>query len=179
MAPETGVVLITGVMASGKSTVAQRLAESLPRSVHVRGDVFRRFVVSGRVDPRPGMKQEAMDQLRLRYRLEASTADAYVAAGFATLLQDVVVGPMLAEVVATIRSRPRRVVVLDPVPAAVAAREAERAKTGYVGGWQAADLVAEFRRSTPRLGLWLDTTPLTAVETVAAIRDRWDEALAP
>lgn len=32
-----GVTLITGVMAAGKSTVVQALAERLPRSVHVRG----------------------------------------------------------------------------------------------------------------------------------------------
>jgi adenylylsulfate kinase-like enzyme len=32
------VVLITGIQAAGKSTVAQALAERLPRSVHVRGD---------------------------------------------------------------------------------------------------------------------------------------------
>ena len=44
------VYLITGMMASGKSTVAQALAERLPRSVHVRGDLFRRMIVSGRVD---------------------------------------------------------------------------------------------------------------------------------
>jgi uridine kinase len=34
------IILITGVQAAGKSTVAQSLAERLPRSVHVRGDVF-------------------------------------------------------------------------------------------------------------------------------------------
>ncbi|WP_329202698.1 AAA family ATPase [Streptomyces sp. NBC_01435] len=45
--PGPAVVLITGVMASGKSTVAQALAERLPRAAHVRGDVFRRMVVSG------------------------------------------------------------------------------------------------------------------------------------
>jgi adenylylsulfate kinase-like enzyme len=33
------IVMITGVQAAGKSTVAQALAERLPRSVHVRGDV--------------------------------------------------------------------------------------------------------------------------------------------
>ena len=42
------IYLITGVMASGKSTVAQLLAERLPRAVHLRGDVFRRMIVSGR-----------------------------------------------------------------------------------------------------------------------------------
>src|SRR6266511_2446735 len=44
------VVVITGIQAAGKSTTAQALAERLPRSVHVRGDVFRRMVVGGRAD---------------------------------------------------------------------------------------------------------------------------------
>lgn len=44
-----GVVLVTGVMASGKSTVAQALAERLPRAAHVRGDLFRRMIVSPRI----------------------------------------------------------------------------------------------------------------------------------
>ena len=52
------VYLITGVMASGKSTVAQRLAERLPRAVHLRGDVFRRMIVSGREEMRPDAPEE-------------------------------------------------------------------------------------------------------------------------
>ena len=40
--------LITGVMASGKSTTAQALAQALPRCVHLRGDLFRRMIVTGR-----------------------------------------------------------------------------------------------------------------------------------
>jgi adenylylsulfate kinase-like enzyme len=42
------IYLVTGIMASGKSTIAQALAERLPRSAHVRGDTFRRFIVRGR-----------------------------------------------------------------------------------------------------------------------------------
>ena len=34
------IYVISGIMAAGKSSVAQALAERLPRSVHVRGDVF-------------------------------------------------------------------------------------------------------------------------------------------
>lgn len=48
--PEPAIILITGIQAAGKSTVAQLLAERLPRSVHVRGDLFRRMIVSGRAD---------------------------------------------------------------------------------------------------------------------------------
>jgi len=43
------------------------------RSVHVRGDLFRRMVVNGRADMTPDPSAEAVRQLRLRYRLTAAT----------------------------------------------------------------------------------------------------------
>ncbi|MGW2518174.1 AAA family ATPase [Streptomyces sp. NPDC001617] len=164
-----GVVLITGVMASGKSTVAQALAERLPRAAHVRGDLFRRMVVSGREEYVPGADGgEGEAQLRLRYRLSAATADAYAEAGFTAVVQDVVLGEKLTAYVDLIRTRPLRVVVLAPRPEAVAARETGRAKSGY-GAWTVADLDRELRARTPRLGLWLDSSDLTVGETVEAI----------
>lgn len=172
----SGVILVTGVMAAGKSTVAQLLAESLPRSVHVRGDVFRRFVVSGRAEPTPDLPDEAHRQLLLRYRLAAATADAYVQAGFVAVVQDVILGPVLPTVVEMVRSRPRHVVVLDPDPATVARREAGRPKSGYGRDWRPEQLVDGLRSSTPRVGLWLDTSAQTPAETVATIRSRLGEA---
>ena len=50
------VIVVTGAMAAGKSTVAQGLAEHFPRAAHVRGDVFRRMVVSGRHELTPRHK---------------------------------------------------------------------------------------------------------------------------
>ncbi len=46
---ERAIYLITGVMASGKSTVAELLAAKMEKGVHLRDDVFRRMIVSGRV----------------------------------------------------------------------------------------------------------------------------------
>lgn len=172
-----GVILVTGVMAAGKSTVAQLLAERLPRSAHVRGDVFRRFVVSGAVEPSPEMPAEAYEQLLLRYRLATAAADTYAAAGFTVVVQDVVVGPVLRDVVELIRSRPRHVVVLDPDPAVVAAREAARPKTGYGPGWGPESFVADLRRSTPRIGLWLDTSEQDPATTASVIHARLAEAV--
>lgn len=122
-----GVVLVTGVMAAGKSTVAQALAERLPRAAHVRGDVFRRMIVTGREEYLPGASSaEAVAQLRLRYRLSAATADAYAEAGFTAVVQDVVLGEELAAYVRLVRSRPLDNSALTPaetVDAIVAGRE--------------------------------------------------------
>lgn len=71
----SAVVLVTGVMAFGKSTIAQLLAERLPRSVHLRDDGFRRIIVSGREEVTPQPPTEAIAQLRLRYQESAAVAD--------------------------------------------------------------------------------------------------------
>lgn len=174
---EPCIILITGIMASGKSTVAQALAERLAKSVHLRGDSFRRMIVSGRVEMSPPFPEEAFVQLRLRYRLSASAADQYCAAGFTVVYQDVIVGPMLQEVVDGLRAKgwPLYVVVLAPLPDVVAEREAGRGKVGY-RGWTPADFDRELRENTPRLGLWLDTSALTVAATVDEILAQIDAA---
>ena len=162
------VIIVTGAMAAGKSTVADLLAERLPRSVHVRGDVFRRMVVNGRADMGPDASPEALAQLRLRYDLATTTADRYAAAGFTVVLQDVVIGPELAEFVDRIVTPDRYLVVLAPSVAALEQRERERAKTGYTG-FSPADLDRVLRHDTPRLGYWLDSSDLSPTATVDAI----------
>ena len=69
------VIVITGAMATGKSTVADLLAIRLPKSVHIHGDMFRRMVVSGRADMTPNPSTDAIAQLNLRYDLAAMAAD--------------------------------------------------------------------------------------------------------
>jgi chloramphenicol 3-O-phosphotransferase len=168
--------VITGIMASGKSTVAQALAERFDRSVHLRGDMFRRSVVSGRVDMSTDPSAEATRQLELRYELAAMCADRYVDAGFATIVQDVVLGPTLVDVIGMFRTRPLALVVLAPSPVVVAARERDRDKVGY-HHFTPDELDADLRERTPRLGLWVDTTDMTVDATVQHILDHRDEAL--
>jgi chloramphenicol 3-O-phosphotransferase len=173
------VILVTGIQAAGKSTVAQLLAERLPRSVHVRGDLFRRMIINGRADMIPDPASEAVRQLRLRYQLAATVSDAYFQAGFTVVVQDVILGTHLAEMTAMIYSRPLLVVVLAPHISAIADREKNRAKTAY-GTWAIKQLDDVLRHETPRLGLWLDTSSQTAAETADEILSRaWDEAKIP
>lgn len=171
------VVLITGVMAAGKSTVAELLATRFPRSVHLRGDVFRRMIVNGRAPITPELSAEDRDQLELRCRLAAKTADTYVEAGFTVVVQDIVLGDFLMDFVSMVASRPLAVVVLAPDVEAVRRREAERPKTGYANGWTVEGLDAAFNNTTPRVGLWLDTSNQTPQETVDEIWARMPHAL--
>jgi predicted kinase len=168
--------VITGIMAAGKSTVAQALAERFDRAVHLRGDMFRRAVVSGRVDMSSNASAEALDQLELRYELAALCADRYVDAGFVTVVQDVILGPTLVDVISMFKTRPLALVVLAPTPQAVADRERNRVKVGY-HHFSPAELDTDLRTRTPRIGLWIDTTDMTVDATVQHILDRQDEAM--
>lgn len=170
---EQPVVLITGISAAGKSTVADLLAHRFERGVHVKGDVFRRMVVGGRQEMSSAPTEEAWRQLRLRYRLGASTADSYHEAGFSVVVQDVVIGSVLIEYAQAICSRPLVVVVLTPSPEVVARREASRSKIAYRGDFDTiVELDAALRRETPRVGLWLDTSDHGPEQTVDEIVDR-------
>lgn len=165
-------------MAAGKSTVAQGLAERLPRAAHVRGDAFRRMIVSGRHELEPDETAEATAQLWLRYRLTALVADGYAEAGFTAVVQDVVVGRDLARYVELLATRPRFVVVLAPRPDVLADRERARNKKGY-GAWTVDSLDHLLRHETPRSGLWLDTSDQTPEQTITEILARLPEARIP
>ncbi len=162
---EPPIILITGIMAAGKSTIAQRLAERLPRSVHLRGDMFRRMIISGRAQMKAVLSREATEQLRLRYRIAAAAAHLYLKANFTVVYQDIVLGASLAEVADYYSGHRLHVVVLCPTAEVVAAREACRIKKGYVG-IEVADLDEALRSQTPRIGLWVDNSTQSVEQTV-------------
>lgn len=170
------VFLVTGAQASGKTSVAQALAERFPRSAHVHGDYFRTMIVHGRREMAPGADPDAALQLELRHRLTAIAADAYHDAGFTVVVQDVVIGPYLAAMAGAIRGRPLHVVVLTPDPDVIAVRDAERDKTAYGGAWTVRELDRIVHSETARIGLWLDTSALSVQDTVDEILARLPES---
>jgi chloramphenicol 3-O-phosphotransferase len=174
---EPSIILITGIMASGKSSVAQHLAERLEKSVHLRGDLFRRMIVNGRADIGSPLSDSALAQLRLRYQVAAEAAHLFCAAGFTVVYQDIILGPLLKDVVDMLRDRqPLYVIVLCPSPEVVAQRAAGRGKVAYTS-WTPAALDQELRSNTPRLGLWLDSSTQSVEQTVDAILSRIENAM--
>ena len=164
----SAVFLVTGPSAAGKSTVGRLLAERFPRGVFLEGDAFRRAIVTGRHEMTPDATVEALAQLRLRYRVAAAAADTYREEGFTVVLEDVIAGPLLADVVELVRSRPLHVVVLLPSTETIAGREASRETAGYTH-FSVEQLHRAFVADTPRLGHWIDTSAQTPEQTVDEI----------
>lgn len=162
------ICIITGLMASGKSTVAELLARKFDRGVHLRGDAFRRMIVSGREDmcDEPGV--EALKQLDLRYRLTAAAARGYHEAGFTVIVQDNYYGAQLPYFVGLFQQEAVKLFVLCPSIAAISQREEGRGKTGY-SGFSVKPLYEAFMRDTPRIGTWIDSSLQTPEDTALEI----------
>jgi chloramphenicol 3-O-phosphotransferase len=171
---EPAVLVISGVPGAGKSTLAALVARGLPRSVHLEAERLQRFVVGGGVWPDAEPRAEAMRQLRLRGRNVALLADSFFAAGFTTIVDDVVIGSRLADLRADLRSRPLLFVLLTPSLEVLRERNRGRPGKDVFEAWRHLDAVA--RGETPRVGLWLDTSRQSAEESAQEIlRRAWSE----
>ena len=143
--------VVPGIQASGKTTVGRMLADTLDPSVFVEGDVVRRMVRNGRAEMTPAPSDAALAQLRLRYRHIAVLAESYLAAGFNTVVEDVVLGDQLLSFVDLFTFRPLHLVVLAPDADTVARREAAREKSAYgADRWLVGQLDQVLREQTPR-----------------------------
>jgi chloramphenicol 3-O-phosphotransferase len=162
--------VISGVSASGKSTVARLLAQRFERGVCVEGDVIREMVLSGRVEMQPDPEAEALRQLALRYAGALAVADVYLSGGFNVVVEDVIIGSILPEFLGMVPVPEFHLVFLDPDAAAIQQREQERDQIAYdPDQWSVGGLLAVLREETDRIGLWLDTTGQSAEQTVDAI----------
>ncbi|GAA4296724.1 hypothetical protein GCM10023142_35730 [Anaerocolumna aminovalerica] len=165
---ERAIYLITGVMASGKSTIGELLASKMEKGVHLRGDVFRRMIVSGREEMSAQPSEEAIRQLYLRYYLAVNAAKTYYDNDFSVVLQDNYYGAELSHIIKQFKDYPVHVIVLCPTVEVVKEREKSRGKIGY-SGFTVENLYADFMKDTPKIGLWLDTSEQSPEQSVYRI----------
>ncbi len=102
-------------------------------------------------------------------------ADSFAEAGFVPVIDDVVVSPsVLNGYLERLRTRPLLLVQLVPSLDVVQSRDENRAKQVF-GLWKHLD--DELRTSMPPVGLWIDTSNMTAEDAVDAIIARSDDAV--
>jgi chloramphenicol 3-O-phosphotransferase len=175
---QTSIIVVSGIPGAGKSTISALLARQFARGVHLEAEVLQRCIVSGGRWPDDAPPDEAMRQLRLRGRHVALLADSFCAAGFTTVIDDVVISSRLAELQSDVRSRPLFFVLLLPRLDVVQRRNAQRPNKNVFEAWKHLHDVAV--RETPRLGLWLDTSEQTPEESARTILTRvWEEGEIP
>jgi chloramphenicol 3-O-phosphotransferase len=171
------ILIVTGLMASGKSTVAQAIAKRLPRSAHVRGDTFRKMIIGGRAEMAPEPTSKALAQMELRVRIACNVSAAYADSGMNVIYQDVLLGAFLEQAISSLSQYSPGVVVLNPTLETVADRDAARSKTAYSGSWTPA-VLEQALIATPQHGLWLDTSTMSAAQTAQYVMQHSELTLA-
>ena len=171
MATEPALIVVTGIMASGKSTVARLLAERFAKGVHVEADVLQQMIVSGaQWVNQPGVPGgEAANQLRLRLKNMCLLGRSFFEDGFSVVLDDIIIGDRWQELQHELLGLPVSLVVLAPSAEVVTRqRDRYRDKRPQGGEW-ATYLDQELRSTMAGIGLWIDSSAQTPLETVEEI----------
>jgi len=165
------IIVVTGIQAAGKSTIARLLAQRFERGAHIEADVLQQMIASGgEWVTEPGViGEEAGRQLRLRLHNACLLANSFLDAGFTPVIDDIIIGERFDQLKSGLAGVPLELIVLAPSPDRVASkRDADRGK-GVLGEKWALYLDGALRDTIAGVGIWIDSTDQTPEETVEEI----------
>ncbi len=168
------IVFITGAPASGKSTIARKVAEYFPKSLHIQVDHLREMMVKGVEMPDHDWTEEASRQFQWARSTAIYMAKLYASQGVDVVIDDVCVPANFPDFYASLFADPAvRRVLLMPTPAALVGRLQKRA--GPYDKFLADFLpwFYNFLEPMPKAGwLVLDTSDWTIEQTVDELLGR-------
>ena len=113
----------------------------------------------------PDRPAGAAEQLLYRYQASICVAAVYHDAGFAVVLEDVILGELAVRFLELVPWPEIHFVMLTPSLEEVAKREQGRPKAAYGPAWSVQTLATVLERDTPAFGWWLDSSELTPEQT--------------
>lgn len=169
----TNIIFVTGAPGSGKSTIARRLAEHFPKSLHLQVDRLREMMVNGVELPGPGKvwNDEISRQFQWARSAAIGMAQIYARAGVEVIIDDVCVPAEFADHYQALFQDPavQRILLL-PTPLALTERMRQR---GGPFDHVLIELVPwfyDYLEPMPKAGwLVLDSSEWTIDETVQAV----------
>jgi len=172
------LIVVTGIMAAGKSTIARLLAQRFARGVHVPADMLQQMIVSGGEwvkEPGEPSGEEAQ-QLRLRLKHMCLLGRSFLEAGFTVVLDDIILGERWQHLQADLQGVPFSLIVLAPrVDVVAKLRDPGRAMP-LIGEEWAKYLDHVLRTTMDGCGFWIDNSEQTPEETVHQIlQSLWPE----
>jgi ADP-ribose pyrophosphatase YjhB (NUDIX family)/chloramphenicol 3-O-phosphotransferase len=182
------VIILNGPPGAGKSTVARLLCGRFPHAAHVDTDLLRAMVVTGQIGPAaasgytdfehaPAEAREARRQLDVAALNAATVARNFAVAGFTAVIDGVLeYREELDVILACLGGLNVAFVTLLPDIETVQSRDAGRDPASHVGQ-RALELHRIMAANGETRGLRLDTSRLSAEETVEVVVQRLDDAM--
>jgi chloramphenicol 3-O-phosphotransferase len=167
------ILILTGPPGSGKSTVAEALAERYDRVAHIQVDVLRHFVTpTGYAPPtRGGPAWEAQDRLAVKNACDL--ARNFVQERFGVIIDDIVGPEKLGRYVAGLKDAgaPVHFVRLMPRLEVCAARDAARAE-GRVAPGRVEVVYRELEKAGEHAGAPIDNSDISAEDAADRLQER-------
>jgi len=131
MSDSAPILIISGVPGSGKTTVSRTLMQRFPFGVHLPVDEFRKLVVSGISHPIPKWTDETARQFALARAAAADVARRYAQAGFAVVIDDVILHEQaIVDLLSALAGLTvHRVILRPPIGTALARNRNRRSKS--------------------------------------------------